>query len=492
MTEAFRIPSLAVSKTGSMVVPHGPEVDRPSIGQEGEIRGNVTTGMAEIYLNGNWASFGGGGLKMGNTIDANKTTELNQIFPVNTHNGMVTITLPDNAGVGDFVEYFDVSDKWDEFPVKFTSVININGDSGDMEVPVKGGHIRFHCMGASLGWVQTSFSVRGTSAGGDSVANWKVLDTVGPHALTANTGYILNATGLTGPIQVTLPTVNLKTDDVVAFWDISFELDKFGIQVTPTQGEIDQKQNSQTWFQNGLVKTLRARVANNEPFRWYTMNDSAAGSAGVWTTQQAGPIVMVQRNTSYMTDTRTAQADVFFPDNPQTGDSFWLHDIHANAGEHNLKLHPGTAGRIDGQTGNQYIKKDGWSGLFVYSGIADKGWQTVAGKSVSANDDVVELPQAAIQSFDFKGNIKTYRVAVSATTELKNFTFPANTVTSFFIILEMDAVGGHAVTVPGTQESWYAGVGSQTISGDANVVNVIQGIHVDGRTLYNNSRYIIS
>lgn len=491
MSDPFRIPGLEVLKTGQMTIPYGPASARGT-GKEGEIRGNEDTGLAEIFLKGVWGPMGGGsGLKLGTTVNANGNAETNVLVPVNTHNNTVKLVVPTTAKIGDFVEFFDNTDSWDKNPLTLTCTLGLNGSSSDFVVPVKGAHVRFHFLGATEGWVQTDFSVRGVVSGGSNVAEWKVINTSGPHTLALNTGYIIDSSAFTAAITLTLPRTNLTTDDVISIWDIGFNLSAHGLTIDP-QGDIDGVQLSQNFFKNGLVKTLKARVETSGAGHWYTVEDNTSSPAGTWGAIQTTPVIQAGRNTSYMVDCRTASPNVFLPRNPRVGDSFWLNDIYGNAATHNIILHPGSGTRVMGQSTQRRYNTNKWCGLFVYTGDVNIGYTIITDHSGNKNDGTVLVTAAANHTLVFDDNVKTYRVPVTGPTTIAPPTFPANVVTSFFIILEIDATGGHAVTIPGTTATWFPGTGSQAINGDANSVNIIQGVHVGGRTFYNNSQYQIS
>lgn len=105
------------------------------------------------------------------------------------------------------------------------------------------------------------------------------------------------------------------------------------------------------------------------------------------------------------------------------------------------------------------------------------------------NDGEELIHHKSVHDLGFTGNTKTYRIEVTDATRIRSAAFAQNVATSFFIILETDAVGNHAITIPGSGDHWYPGKGSQQIDTSPNTVNILQGIHVYNATYYNISTY---
>jgi hypothetical protein len=479
--ENFRVPGLTVEGF-STKISAGTTAQRPNNPAEGQMFGNISTGLLDFFIKGGWLSFGASGLKLMPIVTADSGLAVGNLYPTNTNAAAVRLSLPNTAGNGDEIMFFDLAGTWDKNPVTVTSSQNINNKSGDQRYGMRGGAIKFTFY-SGTGWVET----HRTSRADMRVTRWEHLTTVGPHNLEPDVGYTVSTVGLPSPMTVRLPNTNMYDGATIMLVDIGNNLKNSPILISRNNGTINGDAEDYRVYNDGATVELRG-FTKDSPInpRWFTTVDNGSGGMGKWLPNNiTGTGSTLSAGEAYFIDTATAVVDARLPASPRKGDSVWIVDFSNSFDERPFTLKRATSGEyIDHKNADFVFNKKGAAAMLTYSGTNTKGWLFSSTNRLFKNASVSKPAAASTMSIDVRDDVKTIEIVVDRNITITGLNSWKNEAVSFFIVLKMDGTGGYTVNLPSVASGWIPAVGSQPVLTDANTVTIIQGIAYDNKCYY--------
>ena len=484
MTELFRVPGLEVESKSGMIFPGGLTSERSSTPKERETRVNTETGLIEVYLNGSWGTVGGGGFDASETILSDKQLIVGTIYPIDTSAASFRLTLPGAPKLDDEVAFFDLKGTWDSKPVTVTSAAKINNRLGDIVYGMKGGSIVMRYT--SDGWVERHRTARADMR----VIQWIKLNTVGPHTLTPDVGYVIDTTGLASAMEVRLPNGGLYDGATIALVDIGNNLSASPVRINRNGGFLNGEAVDRMVYKNGSTIEMR-HFAKAAERRWYLTVDTASGGAGEYVpTPVIGAGHTFTAGQAFFINTTAGAFSGTAPADPQAGDSFIVVDYAKVFDSKPFTLIPAATGeRLNGVAGNYIHNHRGMVVKWAYSGDKTRGWFIEATANIWLPSIATTKAAATTHDLSFIGDSRTCTITVNGNTKINSVVGQTGHATGFHIVIKMDSNGGHNVTLPGIVQGWYPAVNSQDIDNRSNAISILQGSIIDGKVYYSVTQF---
>lgn len=141
--------------TGSIAIPSGTTDQRPGTPLSGYTRFNTSTGAMETYNGSSWNSLGG--LTLQSVQTSNFTASTGNLYPANTTNGTITVTLPSSPTTGQQVGIIDYSGTSSTNNIiLFSNGKKVNGLSSNTTINSPKTSITLIYIDDNRGWIELS------------------------------------------------------------------------------------------------------------------------------------------------------------------------------------------------------------------------------------------------------------------------------------------------------------------------------------------------
>lgn len=454
---------------------------------------NTTTNMAELYNGSEWLTFGNSGMELNDLVTSDTGVGPGVMYPIDTSNNAVRITLPTSPNTGDIVMLFDAKGTWDDNPltVQSADMINNRPVGNDAIYGMRGGTVEFIYLGNAIGWVEKHRTARADMR----VTRWEHLTTTGPHMLEPDVGYTVDSSSLSSPVVVRLPDDETYDGMTVMLVDVGRNLNDAPILVDRNGGKIDGGDDNKYIYTSGSTVELRGFISGpGSETLWYTTVDNASSGLSGWLPNPiTGTGSTLAANLPSFIDTSSGTVEAFMPGNPTPGDTVWFVDYRGSFDTNPFILKQAGSGEyIQGLNGDYRFPKRSTSVMLTYSGVPTVGWLITSSHNVMNHAGLQNISHSFSHRPFFAGDIKTVFITVSGNTAIDGVTAMNGQNTTFMIYLKQDSIGGHEVSLPTPANGWYPAMGSQPINDAPDSVSLIQGSVVNGDVYYSVTQYLTS